>query len=131
MPPLRSRSAALAKTTSPCFFVCLLRLVSKSCSARITSPARLVCRPRRPFVSSILRTTSRLCLRFDIQVDFLEARDAWLADAANRAGHGSGTGGGDLQLGAANGTATTSPYQVKGHTKKVVVVFTPGWRHKT
>eukprot|EP00752_Nemacystus_decipiens_P004544 g4148.t1 len=46
-----------------------------------------------------------------LQVDFLEARDAWLADAANRAGHGT-AGGGDLQLGAASVTATASPYQV-------------------
>ncbi|CAM9791518.1 unnamed protein product, partial [Ectocarpus sp. 8 AP-2014] len=50
-----------------------------------------------------------------LQVDFLEARDAWLADAASRAGgHG---GGGDLQqqqqqaLGAAANTASSGPYQ--------------------
>ncbi|CAM9468553.1 unnamed protein product [Ectocarpus sp. 4 AP-2014] len=50
-----------------------------------------------------------------LQVDFLEARDAWLADAASRAGsHG---GGADLQqqqqqaLGAAANTASSGPYQ--------------------
>lgn len=43
----------------------------------------------------------------------MEARDAWLADTADRAGHGtSGAGGGDLQLRAANATTTASPYQV-------------------
>ena len=41
----------------------------------------------------------------------MEARDAWLADAANRAGHGT-AGGGDLQLGAASAAAAASPYQV-------------------
>eukprot|EP00903_Cladosiphon_okamuranus_P009789 g9306.t1 len=45
-----------------------------------------------------------------LQVDFLEARDAWLSDAANRAGHGT-AGAGDLPLGVANAT-TASPYQV-------------------
>lgn len=39
------------------------------------------------------------------QVEFLEARDAWLADSANRAGHG------DLKQTLARG-APTSPYQV-------------------
>ncbi|CAB1114659.1 unnamed protein product [Ectocarpus sp. CCAP 1310/34] len=51
-----------------------------------------------------------------LQVDFLEARDAWLADAASRAGgHGGGV---DLQqqqqqqaLGAAANTASSGPYQ--------------------
>ncbi|CAM9284961.1 unnamed protein product, partial [Ectocarpus sp. 12 AP-2014] len=51
-----------------------------------------------------------------LQVDFLEARDAWLADAASRAGgHG---GGADLQqqqqqqaLSAAANTASSGPYQ--------------------
>lgn len=41
------------------------------------------------------------------QVDFLEARDAWLADSASRAG-----AAGDLQH-ALSGSSSSSPYQVK------------------
>lgn len=48
------------------------------------------------------------------QVDFLEARDAWLAEADARAGHG------DLQQQALGGGGSASPYQV-GCLEKVVV----------
>ncbi|CAM9612455.1 unnamed protein product, partial [Scytosiphon promiscuus] len=46
------------------------------------------------------------------KVDFLEARDAWLADSASRAGLAGAAG--DLQrhsLGVASGSAASSPYQ--------------------
>lgn len=42
-----------------------------------------------------------------LQVDFLEARDAWLADTAGRAG-----AAGDLQQAIAGGSSACNPYQV-------------------
>lgn len=53
-----------------------------------------------------------------LQVDFLEARDAWLADSAGRAG-----AAGDLQQAIAGGSSACNPYQVHVHVRAYLFQF--------